>query len=125
MTPAVGAYLVYLALSLGVTVCVGRTLHRHGRPFLVEVFAGRTWLADATNHVLLTGFYLTNSALVLMFLTVRRPPASWDAALVSLAFQVGVVLMTLGAMHFANVASLLGVRRWLGRNGGERVANRE
>lgn len=116
MTPAVGAYLVYLALSLGVTVLAGRTLHRHGRPFLVEVFAGRTWLADATNNVLLAGFILTNSALVLMFLTIRRPPASWDAALVDLAFKVGVVLITLGAMHFANVVILLGVRRWPGQN---------
>lgn len=116
MTPAVGAYLAYLALSLGVTVFVGRTLHRHGRPFLIDVFAGRIWLADATNNVLLTGFYLTNSALVLMFLTVRQTPMQWDAALIGLTFQLGVVLVTLGVMHFGNVAILLAVRHRLGQS---------
>lgn len=116
MTPAVGAYLAYLALSLGVTVLVGRTLYRHGRPFLIDVFAGRIWLADATNNVLLAGFYLTNSALVLMFLTVRQPPVQWHAALIDLTVKLGVVLLTLGVMHFANVAILLVVRRLLGQS---------
>lgn len=113
MTPAVGAYLAYLALSLGVTVFVGRALYRHGRPFLIDVFAGRVWLADATNNVLLAGFYLTNSALVLMFLTVRQPPTQWDAALIGLTFKLGAVLVTLGVMHFGNVAILLAVRHCL------------
>jgi hypothetical protein len=113
MTPAVGAYLAYLASSLGVTVFVGLTLYRHGRPFLIDVFAGRIWLADATNDVLLAGFYLTNWALVLMFLTVRQPPTQWDAALIDLTFKLGVVLLTLGVMHFGNVAILLAVRHWL------------
>ncbi len=95
------------------TVFVGRTLYRHGRAFLIDVFAGRIWLADAISNVLLAGFYLTNSALVLMFLTVRRPPTQWDAALIDLTFKLGVVLLTLGVMHCGNVAILLAVHHWL------------
>ena len=40
-------YLIYLALSLALTVWVARTLHRNGRVFLVDVFAGNTELADS------------------------------------------------------------------------------
>ena len=113
MTPAVGLHLIYLTVSLTVTLRAGRSLHHHGRPFLVDVFAGRVWLADATNHALLVGFTLTNSALVLLFVALREPPATWDAAIASLSFQLGVVLVTLGVMHFGNLAILLAVRQLL------------
>jgi hypothetical protein len=51
-------YLVYLAISIGLTVWVARTLHRNGRIFLVDVFRGNEALADSVNHLLVVGFYL-------------------------------------------------------------------
>lgn len=116
MTPAVGGYAGYLLLSLGVTGYVGAKLFHHGRPFLLDVFAGRSRLADATNQVLLAGFYLTNAALVLLFLTTRDPASDWGQAWRNMTSQGGVVLATLGAMHFANLAILLAVRRTLRRS---------
>ena len=50
-------YIAYLAISLGVTIWVARTLHRNGRVFLVEAFRGNTELADSVNHLLVVGFY--------------------------------------------------------------------
>ena len=42
----VWTYAAYLTLSLGLTFYVARTLHRNGRIFLVDSFAGNETLAD-------------------------------------------------------------------------------
>jgi hypothetical protein len=44
-----GTYAVYLAVSIGFTIWVARTLHHHGRPFLVVCFSFQEKLADAVN----------------------------------------------------------------------------
>jgi hypothetical protein len=54
----VWAYLVYLAISIALTVWVARTLHKNGRIFLVDTFLGNEGLADSVNHLLVVGFWL-------------------------------------------------------------------
>ncbi len=51
-------YVVYLLLSIALTVWVARTLFKNGRIFLVDVFHGNEALADSVNHLLVVGFYL-------------------------------------------------------------------
>ena len=53
-------YLVYLIISVALTVWVARTLHRNGRIFLVDSFLGNEPLADSVNRLLVVGFYLIN-----------------------------------------------------------------
>ncbi|HEX5689818.1 MAG TPA: hypothetical protein VFX76_07445, partial [Roseiflexaceae bacterium] len=53
-------YLLYLAISIVLTVWVARTLFKNGRIFLVDVFRGDERLADSVNHLLVVGFYLIN-----------------------------------------------------------------
>ena len=47
MTLTVWTHLVYLAISVALTVWVARTLHRNGRIFLVDSFHGNEPLADS------------------------------------------------------------------------------
>ncbi len=103
-------YLVYLSASVGLTVWVGGTLHRNGRRFLVDVMQDEA-LADSVNRLLLVGFYLVN--LGTAALLVNTAGSVHDAAEVvrTLATQIGVVLLMLGAMHFANVYVLHRLRR--------------
>ena len=61
-------YAVYLAISLGVTVWVARTLHANGRVFLVDAFHGNAELADSVNRLLVAGFYLVNIGYVTLAL---------------------------------------------------------
>ena len=56
----VGSYLGYLAISIGLTVWVARTLSKNGRVFLIDSFLGNQELADSVNHLLVVGFYLIN-----------------------------------------------------------------
>jgi len=104
-------YLLYLTLSVLITVLVGKKLHRHGRPFLIDVFAGVEHTADAINQLLLVGFYLTNIAFVLFQMKTWNAAADWFDGLDILTYKLGVVLTTLGIMHFFNVFVLLQVRR--------------
>ena len=60
----VATHLAYLAISVVLTVWVARTLHKHGRIFLVEAFGGNDGLADSVNHLLVVGFYLVNFGFV-------------------------------------------------------------
>ena len=116
MTPITVVYLLYLALSVLITVCVGHMLHRHGRLFLVDVFCGNNRRADAVNHLLLAGYYLTNIALVLFLLRSRLEVSDWLSGAHLLSNKLGIVMTTLGTMHFFNFYILLQIRHYVRRS---------
>lgn len=60
MTPIVWTYIVYIALSIPLTIWVAHTLYKNGRIFLIDSFRGNERLADSVNHLLVVGFYLIN-----------------------------------------------------------------
>ncbi|HEY6168987.1 MAG TPA: hypothetical protein VI454_13175 [Verrucomicrobiae bacterium] len=111
MTLTVWTYLVYLAISIVLTVWVARTLHRNGRVFLVECFHGNAELADSVNHLLVVGFYLINVGFVTLALRFGVTAANAQEALESLSTKIGLVLLVLGAMHFFNLAVFTACRR--------------
>jgi hypothetical protein len=106
----IATYLVYLALSLGITYWVGQTLHRNGRVFLVENFEGQEALADSINHLLLVGFYLVNIGFVSLALRYGTKPTDLVGAFEFLSTKVGVVVVILGFMHFTNMRLLVRYR---------------
>jgi len=103
MEPKVITYLVYLAISLGLTIWVAQTLFKNGRLFLVDVFAGRQELADSVNHLLVVGFYLVNLGYVAMALKLTGPVPGVEQSIEALSYKVGLVLLVLGGMHFGNL----------------------
>ena len=100
----VQTYGVYLAVSIALTVWVGRSLFNHGRIFLVYVFRGNEELADSVNHLLVVGFYLINLGFVTMALKIASPVLTPQDSIEALATKIGTVLLVLGAMHFFNLA---------------------
>jgi hypothetical protein len=106
----IGTYLVYLALSLGITYWVGQTLHRNGRIFLVENFQGQEALTDSINHLLLVGFYLVNVGFVSLALRYGTKPTDLVGAFEFLSTKVGLVVVILGFMHFTNMRLLVRYR---------------
>ena len=97
-------YLIYLAISVALTIWVARTLHQNGRIFLVDVFHGNEPLADSVNHLLVVGFYLVNIGFVTLALKYGDKPTDAPTALEILSSKVGLVLVVLGAMHFLNLS---------------------
>jgi hypothetical protein len=101
--PTVWLYLIYLLISIGLTVWVAQTLHKNGRIFLVDCFGGNEPMADSVNHLLLVGFYLINLGYVTLALKTDTPPADTQQIIENLSSKIGIVLLVLGGMHFLNL----------------------
>ncbi len=97
------SYVLYLAISLGVTVWVARTLSKNGRVFLVDAFHGNAELADSVNHLLVAGFYLINVGYVTLALRTTAVLATPREAIELVSDKIGIVLVVLGIMHFFNL----------------------
>lgn len=106
----VWTYLIYVAVSIAVTIWVGRSLHGNGRVFLVENFHGQEKLADSVNHLLLVGFYLVNIGFVCLALRYGEKPTDLVGAVEFLSTKIGLVIVLLGGMHFFNMRMLVHFR---------------
>lgn len=111
MNHIVFTYMLYLAISVALTIWVARTLHQNGRVFLVDVFHGNESLADSVNHLLIVGFYLINLGYVSLALKLGYDVANVQGAIEALSWKVGTVLVVLGGMHFFNLYVFSRIRR--------------
>ena len=107
----VWTYIIYLGISVAMTVWVAQTLFKHGRIFLVETFSGKEDLADSVNHLLVVGFYLINIGYVTLALKYGVKPEDMVGAIEALSTKVGLVLLVLGFMHFFNLAVFSKMRK--------------
>jgi hypothetical protein len=96
-------YLVYLLISVALTVWVARTLYKRGAIFLIDAFHGNSELADSVNHLLVVGFYLINIGYVSLALKTGAIIVTSRAAIELLSDKMGMVLLVLGGMHFFNL----------------------
>ena len=96
-------YLVYLVVSVALTIWVARTLFRNGQIFLVDVFRGNAALATSVNHLLVVGFYLLNLGFVSFNLKLAGSVHGSAQAVEVLSQKLGLVLLVLGGMHFLNL----------------------
>jgi len=111
MTIVISTYLIYLALSIALTIWVARTLHKNGRVFLVDVFHGNETLADSVNHLLVVGFYLINFGYVSLALKLGYLVETAEQSIEALSVKIGMVLLVLGGMHFFNLFIFSRMRR--------------
>src|ERR1043166_3242648 len=111
MEPVFTMYGSYLAVSIAMTIWVARTLSKHGRHFLIDVFGGDMEKADATNHLLVVGFYLVNLGFVCFHMSVTNASVSSRDAIELLSWKVGTVLGVLGVMHFFNLYVFSRIRK--------------
>ncbi|CAM5730096.1 hypothetical protein SALBM311S_00419 [Streptomyces alboniger] len=111
MDRTVVAYVIYLVVSIALTIWVARTLSRNGRVFLADVLQGNEKLADAVNHLLVVGFYLVNLGFVALYLSGDATIEDTREIFEALSTKLGVVLLVLGVMHLGNVYVLNRIRR--------------
>jgi hypothetical protein len=102
-TTIVVTYLVYLLISVNLTIWVARTLHKRGAIFLVDAFHGNAELAASVNHLLVVGFYLINIGFVSLALKTNAAITTSRSAIEMLSDKLGWVLLILGGMHFFNL----------------------
>ena len=111
MTIGITTYLIYLAISIALTIWVARTLHKNGRVFLVDVFHGNEALADSVNHLLVVGFYLINFGYISLALKLGYEIEDAQQGIEALSYKIGMVLIVLGTMHLFNLFVFSRMRR--------------
>jgi hypothetical protein len=104
-------YLVYLALSISMTIWVAQALYKNGRYFLVDVFQGDWAMADSVNRLLVVGYYLINLGYISLMLKLGYAIHDMTEAVEALSGKVGMVLVVLGVMHFFNLYIFTRIRR--------------
>jgi hypothetical protein len=99
-------YGLYLAITIGITIWVARTLSRNGVVFLTQCFGHDETLARSTNHLLVVGFYLVNLGFITLTLSLGAEPTTVTGAIRFLSTKVGLAVLVLGAMHFFNMGAI-------------------
>ena len=103
MNPLIVIYVVYGMAAIGLTVWLAKTLFSNGAVFLEGVFKDNHELAEALNRLLVTGFYMLNLGYAfLIFKTNARPVGAVDS-IELLVNKMGVLLVSLGLIHFLNM----------------------
>ena len=111
MDRTVVSYVLYLLITVPLTIWVATALRRHGEVFLLEVFRGNERLAHAVNQLLVIGFYLLNFGFLSLFLSSGRDISDNRGVMEVVSTKVGAVAVVLGVLHFANLWGLNAFRR--------------
>jgi hypothetical protein len=110
MDLTVVGYLIYIVLTIGLTVWVANTLSRHGRVYLADVF-GNDKVGGAVNQLLVVAFYLVNFGFVALWLRTGDRVVTLRDVMQMLATKLGAVLLVIGALHLINLAIFSRIRR--------------
>lgn len=116
-------YLIYLSVSISLTLIVGRAVFKNGRPFLLEIFRENTALADSVNYLLLLGFCLLNIGYVSLNMYSGMEILSVEHMVEKLSYKLGINILILGGLHLLNLLVLFRLRKKsLTRSGSELYA---
>lgn len=96
-------YAIYLPIAILLTYYVSRTLFQNGKIYMLDIFKGREEIANATNKLFETGFYLLNLGFALMILTITEYKNDYQTLIEALSYKIGGFSIYLGIMLFVNL----------------------
>lgn len=96
-------YAIYLPVAIALTFTVSRTLFKNSKIFMLDIFKGREEIANATNKLFETGFYLLNLGYALMILEISLYRDSYQDLVEALSYKIGGFSIYLGVMLFLNL----------------------
>ena len=94
---------MYGMAAIGLTVWLARTLFSNGAVFLEGVFKDNHELAEALNRLLVTGFYMLNLGYAFLIFKTNGRPVGAVESIELLVNKMGVLLVSLGLIHFLNM----------------------
>ena len=97
------AYAIYLPIALFLTYYVSKTLFKNSKIYMLDIFKGREEIANATNKLFETGFYLLNLGFALMILEMNMYDNSYQVLIEKLSYKIGGFSIYLGLMLFLNL----------------------
>ena len=106
----ISVYVLYGVVSIGLTMWLARTLYQNGAVFLEDVFDNNLRMAVAVNKLLVTGFYMLNLGYAFLLLQANAATDALSAGEI-LVRKLGLLLLSLGVIHFANMYLFYRLRR--------------
>ena len=104
-------YAIYLPIAIFLTYYVSKTLFQNGKIYMLDIFKGREEIANATNKLFETGFYLLNLGFALMILQLSIYDNSYQSLIEALSYKIGGFSIYLGLMLFLNLYFFLRGKR--------------
>ncbi|WP_177732340.1 hypothetical protein [Flavobacterium inviolabile] len=102
-TKTIIGYAIYLPIALFLTYYVSKTLFKNGKIYMLDIFKGREEIAEATNKLFETGFYLLNIGFALMILEMDVYDNTYQTLIELLSYKIGGFAIYLGIMLFINL----------------------
>ena len=96
-------YAIYLPIALFLTYYVSKTLFKNSKIYMLDIFKGREEIANATDKLFETGFYLLNLGFALMILEMNMYDNSYQVLIEKLSYKIGGFSIYLGLMLFLNL----------------------
>jgi hypothetical protein len=111
----VTVYILYLIVSIALTIVTATILTRSGKTFLTRVFGGDEALGQALSRLFAVGFYLLNFGFIILAMRSSATVRDTRQAMDLLSVKLGEALLIIGALHLLNVLVLARIGR---RSGG-------
>jgi hypothetical protein len=111
----VTVYILYLVISVVLTIVTATVLTRSGKTFLTRVFGGDEALGQALSRLFAVGFYLLNFGFIILAMRSSATVHGTRQAMDLLSVKLGEALLIIGALHLLNVLVLARISR---RSGG-------
>tara|TARA_Y100000766_G_C18844501_1_gene574978 strand:- start:589 stop:945 length:357 start_codon:yes stop_codon:yes gene_type:complete len=103
------SYVIYLPITLFITIWVGKELHKNGRPLMqmaFKRFGYDSWVSPVNNSLLI-GYYLLNIGNLLIFINTWEEIESAEQMINAIAKNIGIIIIILGLIHVFNMTVLL------------------
>jgi vacuolar-type H+-ATPase subunit I/STV1 len=103
------SYVIYLPITIFVTVWVGKELHKNGRPLMQLAFKKygfQSWVSPINNSLLI-GYYLLNIGNLLLFINSWETTDSAEQMIKAIIENIGIIITLLGIIHFFNLGILI------------------
>ena len=111
----VTVYILYLLISVVLTIVTATILARSGQVFLTHMLGGDAALGQAISRLFAVGFYLLNLGFVILAMRSTGSVHSTGQAVQVLSTKLGEAVLVIGALHLINVFALTRVARRAGR----------
>ncbi len=102
-TLTIGLYITYILFITASTIYVAHTLFSKSKTFMHVIFNGRDNLADATNKLFETGFFLLAFGLGLFYLETNQQILDYKGLFEVLSVKIGGFTIFLGILLFFNL----------------------
>ena len=103
-------HIMYILIAILTAIYLGQSFYRHGEQLLRDALPQHPDWVKPINNLLLTGFYLLNIGVIVMYTSGGVEVDGMMESIEFLAAKLGTVYVVLAAIHFGNIATLFYVK---------------